>query len=47
MVHDLEQIEYRLGMFEKGMKQEDLPVKVWRGQDSCRYARSDKRGGPA
>jgi len=31
MVQDLEQIEYRRGMLEKGMKQEDLPVKVWRG----------------
>ena len=31
MIHDLEQIEYRRGMLEKGMKPEDLPVKAWRG----------------
>jgi len=31
MIQDLEQIEYRRGMLEKGMKPEDLPVKVWRG----------------
>lgn len=31
MIQDLEQIEYRQGMLEKGMKPEDLPVKVWRG----------------
>ncbi len=30
MIQDLEQIEYRRGMLEKGMKPEDLPVKVWR-----------------
>ena len=31
MIQDLEQIEYRWGMIEKGMKPENLPVKVWRG----------------
>jgi hypothetical protein len=31
MIQDLEQIEYRKGMLEKGMKPADLPVKVWRG----------------
>jgi hypothetical protein len=31
MIQDLEQIEYRQGMLEKGMKPEDLSVKVWRG----------------
>lgn len=31
MIQDLEQIEYRRGMLEKGMRPEDLPVKVWRG----------------
>jgi len=33
MIQDLEQIEYRLGMLEKGMKPEHLPVKVWRGAE--------------
>jgi hypothetical protein len=28
----LEEIEYRRGMLEKGMKPENLPVKVWRGE---------------
>jgi len=31
MTQDLEQIEYRCGMLENGMKTEDLTVKVWRG----------------
>ena len=31
MIQDLEQIEYRRGMLEKGMRPVDLPVKVWRG----------------
>ncbi len=31
MMQDLEQIEYRKGMLEKGMKPADLPVKDWRG----------------
>ena len=31
MIQDLEQIEYRKGMLEKGMKPENLPLKVWRG----------------
>ena len=31
MIQDLEQIEYRKGILDKGMKPEDLPVKVWRG----------------
>lgn len=30
MMRDLEQIEYRRGMLEKGMKADSLPVKVWR-----------------
>lgn len=31
MIQDLEQIEYRKGMQEKGMKPDMLPMKVWRG----------------
>jgi len=31
MIQDLEEIEYRKGMLEKGMKPDSLPVKVWRG----------------
>lgn len=31
MIQDLEQIEYRRGLLEKGMKPENLPLKVWRG----------------
>ena len=31
MIQDLEQIEYRKGTLEKGMKPEDLPIEVWRG----------------
>ena len=31
MLQDLEQIEYRRGMLESGMKPGDLPVKTWRG----------------
>lgn len=31
MIQDLEQIECRHGMLEKGIKPESLPVKVWRG----------------
>ena len=31
MIQDLEQIEVRQGMLEKGVKPESLPVKVWRG----------------
>ncbi|NLW36476.1 MAG: hypothetical protein GXY80_13530 [Syntrophorhabdus aromaticivorans] len=31
MIQDLEQIEYRRGMLEKGMKPDDLQVKIWRG----------------
>lgn len=30
-IQDLEQIEYRKGMLEKGMKPENLPLKVRRG----------------
>lgn len=30
MIQDLEQIEYRKGMLEKGMRPEKLPMKVWR-----------------
>ncbi len=31
MIQDLEQIEYRRGMLERGMKPDSLPVKAWRG----------------
>lgn len=31
MIQDLEQIDYRWGMLESGMKPDDLPVKTWRG----------------
>ena len=31
MIQNQEQIEYRKGMLEEGMKPDDLPVKVWRG----------------
>jgi hypothetical protein len=31
MIQNLERIEYRKGMLEKGMKPENLPLKVWRG----------------
>lgn len=31
MTQELEQIEYRQGMLEKGMKPDTLPVKIWRG----------------
>ena len=31
MIQELEMIEYRKGMLEKGMKPDVLPVKVWRG----------------
>ena len=31
MIQDLERIEYRRGMLQKGMKPEDLPLNVWRG----------------
>ncbi len=31
MIQDLEQIEYRRGMLERGMKPNTLPVKIWRG----------------
>ena len=31
MLQDLEQIEYRRGMLESGMKPDDLPVNTWRG----------------
>jgi hypothetical protein len=27
----IEQIEYRRGMLERGMKPDDLPVQIWRG----------------
>jgi len=33
MIQNLEQIEYRCGMLTKGMKPEDLPVKVWLGAE--------------
>lgn len=31
MIQNLEKIEYRKGMLEKGMEPENLPMKVWRG----------------
>jgi len=31
MIQNLEQVEYRWGMLEAGMRPEDLPVKTWRG----------------
>lgn len=31
MIQDLEQIEFRKGMLENGMKPDVLPVKIWRG----------------
>jgi len=33
MIQNLEKIEYSKGMLEKGMKAEDLPVKVLRGSE--------------
>lgn len=33
MIQDLEQIEYRRGMLERGMKPDTLPVKIWRGAE--------------
>ena len=30
MIQDLEKIEHRRGMLDKGMKPKSLPVKVWR-----------------
>ena len=33
MRRDLEKIEYRKGMLEKGMKPENLPFKVWQGAE--------------
>jgi hypothetical protein len=31
MIENLEKVEYRKGMLDKGMKPDDLPVKVWSG----------------
>jgi hypothetical protein len=31
MIQNLERIEYRKGMLEKGINPENLPLKVWRG----------------
>lgn len=31
MIQNLEKIEYREGMLDKGIKLDDLPVKVWSG----------------
>jgi hypothetical protein len=31
MIQNLEKVEYRKGMLDKGMKLDDLPVKVWSG----------------
>jgi hypothetical protein len=32
MPQDMEQIEYRCGMLDAGMKPKDLPVRTWRGE---------------
>ena len=40
MILDLEQIEYRRGMVEKGTKPDDLPVQIWRGVKSLRLLTS-------
>ena len=32
-LRDLEQIEYRHGLLDPGMKPSDLPVRVWRGAE--------------
>ena len=34
MIQDLEKIEYREGMLERSMKQENLPLKVWQGGEN-------------
>jgi len=31
MIQDIEKIEYRHGLLEKGKQATDLPVKIWRG----------------
>ena len=31
MIQDIEKIEYRCGLLEKGKQATDLPVKIWRG----------------
>lgn len=31
MIQDLEEIEYRRGMYQKGMKPDRIPARVWRG----------------
>jgi len=31
MIQDIERVEYRCGLLEKGKQATDLPVKVWRG----------------
>ena len=36
MNRTIEQIEYRRGMLEKGIKPESLPVRVWRGAEKAR-----------
>jgi hypothetical protein len=40
MHKDLEQIEHRWGLLDKGMKPESLPVKVWRGETIPEDARN-------
>lgn len=39
MIQDLEQVEYRHGLLEKGMKPDTLPVKKWRGPKISAEAR--------
>ncbi len=33
MIQDLEQIEYRHGMLDAGIKPDELPVRTWRGSE--------------
>jgi len=33
MIPNLEQIEYRWGLLDKGMKPESLPARVWHGEE--------------
>ncbi len=45
MIQDLEQIEYRRGMLEKGMKPDSLPVQIWRGAKIPADMRAAQQGG--
>ncbi len=33
MTENLDLIEYRQGMFKKGLEPDDLPLKIWRGNE--------------